>query len=192
MRIWIPVLVVVAVLAADQALKLWVMNNMVRGEDIVVADPWFILHYTLNYGIAFGLEFGARTGKVVLSLFRILALGFIGYYLMHIVRKNFSIGFLVAVAMIFAGALGNIIDSVFYGVLFQGDTWLHGRVVDMFYFPLIDTVLPPWLPIWGGERFVFFRPVFNIADAAISIGVALILLFYRKEFAQTYTKPAEQ
>ena len=183
MKLLLSLLIAAIVLVADQWLKLWVVDNMVRGQDIHLFGDWFILHYTQNYGIAFGLEFFGRSGKVFLSLFRMVAVVFIGFFLVQNARqKTTPTGFVIAIALIFSGAIGNIIDSVFYGVWFDYDTWLHGRVVDMFYLPIINTQLPGWLPIWGGERFVFFRPVFNIADAAISTGVLMVLLFYRDQF----------
>lgn len=139
-------------------------------------------------------------GKLFLSIFRIVAVGFIGYYLYSLVKKNYPFGFIACVSLILAGAIGNIIDSVFYGVIFDHSFgqvatlfpegggyagWLHGKVVDMFYFPLIETTWPDWLPIWGGQEFIFFRPIFNLADSAICVGVFLLLLFYRNTFSKS-------
>ncbi len=175
-------IVIIGVLFLDQGSKLWIKNTMYLGEEIDIIGNWFKLHFTENKGIAFGLEFGGRTGKIFLTLFRILAAGLIGYYLTYLLRKKAKTGLVISLSLILAGAIGNIIDSIFYGVFFNYETWFHGRVVDMLYFPIIKGYLPDWLPIWGGDYFVFFRPVFNIADTAITTGVILILLFYRNVF----------
>ena len=150
--------------------------------------------------MAFGIELG---GKLFLSIFRIVAVGFIGYYLYLLVKKNYQFGFIACISLIMAGAMGNIFDSVFYGVLFDHSYgqvatflpegggyagWLHGKVVDMFYFPLIKTTLPDWLPVWGGDEFIFFRPIFNLADSAICVGVFLVLIFYRHTFARSLSE----
>ncbi len=151
--------------------------------------------------MAFGLKWGGEAGKLLLTLFRIVAVSFFSYWLLNLVKKNAHWGFIISVAMIIAGAMGNIIDSIFYGVIFSEShpggpvaqlfpavggygTWLHGRVVDMLYFPLIEGVFPSWVPIWGGEYFVFFRPIFNIADFSISTGVITILLFQKRFFGK--------
>ena len=183
------VLIVMLLLLFDQLLKIWVKTHMELHESIEIT-PWFYICFTENPGMAFGIEV---IGKLFLSLFRIVAVIFIGYYLWKLVKRNYAFGFIVCISMILAGAMGNIIDSVFYGVIFDHSygqvatlfppdggygTWLHGKVVDMFYFPLIETTLPEWLPIWGGQEFVFFRPIFNLADSSICVGVFLLLLFY--------------
>jgi signal peptidase II len=134
--------------------------------------------------MAFGMEFGGEFGKLALSLFRIAAVGGIGYGLHYLIKHKYHRGLILNVALIFSGALGNIIDSVFYGKIYGYESWFHGRVVDMFYFPIAEGHFPSWLPIWGGEEFVFFRPVFNLADAAISIGVILILIFQKNYFKE--------
>lgn len=186
------------VLAVDQALKIWVKTNLSLGEEIVVFKDWFILHFVENNGMAFGFEFAGEYGKLFLSIFRIIAVIAIGWYLFRLSRRQeIPFGFLVSIALIFSGAIGNIIDSMFYGMIFNHSygqvadflpegggygTFLHGRVVDMFYFPVIQTTLPEWLPLWGGKEFIFFRPVFNIADSSITVGIFSILLFYRKQF----------
>ena len=190
------VLIVMLLLLFDQLLKIWVKTHMELHESIEIT-PWFYICFTENPGMAFGIEV---IGKLFLSLFRIVAVIFIGYYLWKLVKRNYAFGFIVCISMILAGAMGNIIDSVFYGVIFdhsygQGatlfppdggyGTWLHGKVVDMFYFPLIETTLPEWLPIWGGQEFVFFRPIFNLADSSICVGVFLLLLFYRDTFSKS-------
>lgn len=192
-----PLLIVLVVLVLDQWSKFWIKTNMFLGEEFPVLGDWFIIHFTENNGMAFGIEFGFEYGKLFLSLFRIIVVAVIGFYLFRLPRKSTSTGILITGALIFAGAVGNIIDSVFYGMAFdesynQIATFLpenggyapifYGKVVDMLYFPLIDGFFPDWLPIWGGEHFVFFRPVFNIADAAISVGIVSLLLFQRKFF----------
>lgn len=168
---------------------------MMLGESIRVTD-WFYIHFTENPGMAFGWEV---FNKAFLSVFRIIASGFILWMIARICKmKEYSIGFLFCISAIFAGAVGNIIDSIFYGVIFDHSVgqvatlfpesggyagWLHGKVVDMFYFPLIEGQFPEWVPIWGGDHFVFFRPIFNFADACISVGVVALFLFYHKSFA---------
>ncbi len=170
---------------------------MALGDEFRIAGNWFIIHFVENNGMAFGFEFAGAYGKLFLSLFRIFAVIGIGWYLIHLLRKELPLGFLISIALIFTGALGNIIDSVFYGVIFdhsygqvasvfpQGGGYsslLHGKVVDMFYFPIINGFYPDWIPILGGREFVFFRPVFNIADSSITLGIFSILLFYRRQF----------
>ena len=190
------VLIVMLLLLFDQLLKIWVKTHMELHESIEIT-PWFYICFTENPGMAFGIEV---IGKLFLSLFRIVAVVFIGYYLWKLVKRDYAFGFIACISMILAGAMGNIIDSIFYGVIFDHSygqvatlfppdggygTWLHGKVVDMFYFPLIETTLPEWLPIWGGQEFVFFRPIFNLADSSICVGVFLLLLFYRDTFSKS-------
>lgn len=190
-------LIIAAVLLIDQIVKVYIKTNFYLGEEVRVFD-WWRIHFTENNGMAFGLEFGGVWGKLALSLFRIGAVIAIGYYLKSLIEKGAKGVIVVAFSLIMAGALGNIIDSAFYGLLF-GESYgqvtsflpegggyagfLQGRVVDMLYFPLWKGYLPDWLPIWGGDYFVFFRPVFNIADSAISIGVALLILFQKQAFS---------
>jgi signal peptidase II len=197
-------IIIFLVLAVDQVLKIWIKTNLSLGEEIVVFKNWFILHFVENNGMAFGFEFAGEYGKLFLSIFRIIAVIAIGWYLFRLSRRQeIPFGFLVSIALIFSGAIGNIIDSLFYGMIFNHsygqvadflpegggyETFLHGRVVDMFYFPIIQTTLPEWLPFWGGKEFVFFRPVFNIADSSITVGIFSILLFYRKQFNTTDKK----
>jgi len=174
------------------------------GQQIRVFDGWFRIYFIENEGMAWGWKFGGEWGKMTLTLFRLIAVVFGIFYIRNILRKNYSKGFLICVALIFAGAMGNLIDSMFYGLIFEDSEkvalsrifpphgyagFLHGRVVDMLYFPIIeDKLLPDWIPVWGGERFTFFSPIFNIADASISIGVIAILLF-QKRFFQKKPEP---
>ena len=196
-------LVILLALIADQASKIWIKTHMQLYESIEVTK-WFYIYFTENNGMAFGMEL---FGKLFLSLFRIVAIGFIGYYLYTLIRKNYPFGYIATIALIFAGAMGNIIDSVFYGVLFNHSygqiatlfppdggysTFLYGKVVDMLYFPLISTTLPEWVPIWGGEEFVFFRPIFNLADSSITIGVFILVLFYRKTMSMSMESHKKQ
>tara|TARA_R110000868_G_scaffold410155_2_gene697372 strand:- start:58 stop:672 length:615 start_codon:yes stop_codon:yes gene_type:complete len=193
----LALLVIGIVLILDQASKIWVKTNMQLSEEIPVLGDWFIIHFTENNGMAFGIEFAGEYGKLFLTLFRIVAVSLIGIYLFRMPKKGASKGLMVSGALIFAGALGNIIDSVFYGVFFNDSYFqlatflpeeggysklLFGKVVDMLYFPLYEGFLPHWMPFWGGDYFIFFRPVFNLADSAITIGVTSILLFHRSFF----------
>jgi len=181
----------------DQILKIWIKTHYILGEESQIFE-WFIIHFTENNGMAFGMEFGGYTGKKILTIFRIIVVGIGIKYIFNLTKSGFSNGASIALGFIIGGAIGNIIDSSFYGIIFNESynnvasfmpeaggysSLLHGKVVDMFYFPLINSHFPNWLPIWGGEHFIFFRPVFNIADAGISIGIFMILLFYRKEFS---------
>jgi signal peptidase II len=203
-RYRIPVLTVLLILITDQFIKIYIKLNYPLGEVGRLAN-WCIIHFTENPGMAFGLEFGGEVGKLTLSVFRILAcIGGI-YYVRKIVKRKEHAGFIFSVSLILAGAIGNILDSAFYGLIFdRGTTFhpdfqeylpydgvakiagagyaslMHGCVVDMFYFPLFNGRFPEWLPIWGGEDFQFFRPIFNLADASITAGVAIIILFQKK------------
>ncbi|WP_199140136.1 lipoprotein signal peptidase [Pedobacter sp. ASV12] len=179
-----PLIVILLVLIADQALKTWIKTHMYLQQEYKIIGNWFIIHFTENNGMAFGLEFGGEFGKLALSIFRIIAVAGIGYGLHYLIKRKYHRGLIMNVALIFAGALGNIIDSVFYGVIYKYESLFHGRVVDMLYFPILRGTFPSWLPVWGGEPFEFFRPVFNLADASISIGVIAILLFQKRYFKE--------
>ncbi|RQO72203.1 lipoprotein signal peptidase [Pedobacter sp. KBW06] len=179
-----PLLIIFFVLLADQVLKTWIKTNMFLGQEFKIIGDWFIIHFTENNGMAFGLEFGGEFGKLSLSLFRIAAVAGIGYALHYLIQRKYHRGLILNVALIFSGAVGNIIDSVLYGKIYGYESWFHGRVVDMFYFPILQGNFPAWVPIWGGEDFIFFRPVFNIADAAISVGVVIILIYQKTYFKE--------
>ena len=183
-------------LVVDQLLKFWIKTNMFLGQEFKIFD-WFIIHFTENNGMAFGLEFGGDTGKIILSLFRIIVIVWGFSYITTLTKSKLPNGLLIALGLVFGGAIGNIIDGVFYGVLFNDSynqiaeflpaiggysTFLMGKVVDMFYFPIINSHFPNWVPVFGGDHFIFFRPVFNVADAGISVGMFLLILFYRKYF----------
>ena len=184
--------IIFAVLIIDQIIKIWVKTHMFWHESIRITD-WFFIYFTENNGMAFGMEF---IGKLFLTSFRIVAVALIIWYLVKIIRQNLKTGYIVCISLILAGAIGNIIDCVFYGVIFSESThgtiatfvpvgegyseWLYGKVVDMFYFPIIDTNWPEWMPFVGGEHFIFFSPIFNFADAAISCGIIALILFYSK------------
>lgn len=193
-KAWMAVAIVVAILLIDQIIKIEVKTNMTLGEAKRVTD-WFYIEFIENNGMAYGMKF---INKLVLSLFRLFAIGLIGYYLAKIIKKNVApLGYIVLIAMVLAGAAGNLIDCLFYGLIFDASTpftvsqfvpfgegystFLHGKVVDMFYFPIIQTTWPEWVPYFGGSEYVFFSPVFNFADACISVGVVALLLFYRKQ-----------
>lgn len=190
-------LLIFLLLLVDQVSKIYVKTNFVLGEEVTVFN-WFKIHFIENEGMAWGTKLPGEYGKLFLTVFRIFAVGGIGYWLWDSVRNHKSSNYLiVAIALIFAGALGNIIDSVFYGVIFNDSyqqlavmfseepygTWFHGQVVDMFYFPIIkDFPMPEWVPFIGGRPFTFFNAIFNIADVAISTGVGILIVFNKKVF----------
>ena len=196
---------IVLLLLVDQAIKFAVKLNMTIGESIPVFGDWFQICFIENNGMAFGMQFGGSVGKLALSLFRVVLIGAIIVYLRKLVRKNETpTGVLVGLSLVLVGALGNVIDCLFYGEIFSASTYtkvaqlfppdggytglLYGKVVDMFYFPIINTTWPDWMPYCGGEEFIFFRPVFNFADACISVSVIYMLIFQRDFFAQEETK----
>lgn len=191
------ILFVIVILIMDQALKIWVKTHMEIGDEIYIFGQRGMLHFIENNGMAFGMEMGGKAGKLVLSIFRIIAIIGIGWFLVSIIRKKANTGLVIAVSAILVGALGNLIDSAFYGMIFSESytspavmfppgggysSFLQGRVVDMFYFPVIQTHWPDWSPFRPGESFIFFRPVFNIADSAITCGVISILIWQKKMF----------
>ena len=193
-------LIVIAILLIDQAIKIWVKTSMTLHESIHVTD-WFYITFIENMGMAFGMQLGS---KIVLSLFRVVAIGVLGYYIWQQVKSNARTGYIVCLSLVLAGAAGNLIDCMFYGMIFNESSpyylsylvdfgtgyapFLMGKVVDMFYFPLIETEWPTWMPFVGGQHFVFFSPVFNFADASISVSVVLLLLFYREEISKISLK----
>jgi signal peptidase II len=191
------VLLIFMILLTDQILKIWIKTHMVIGQEIHLFGNWGILHFIENNGMAFGMEMGGKPGKLILSVFRVVAIFGIGWFLSTLIAKKANFGLILAVSAILAGAIGNIIDSAFYGMIFSESfsqhailfppgggysSFLHGRVVDMFYFPIINTHWPQWSPFRPGESLVFFRPVFNIADSSITCGVLSIILFQKKMF----------
>ncbi|MBS1621699.1 MAG: lipoprotein signal peptidase [Bacteroidetes bacterium] len=201
-------LFVAIIIIADQALKIWIKTSYPTGEVLrVFGSSWFRLHFIENPGMAWGWKFGNETGKMILTLFRLAAVIFGTWYLSKIVKQKHSRGFIICAALIYAGALGNLIDSMFYGLIFDKGLhydptireyvsysgvasfsssgyagFLHGSVVDMLYFPIINSHFPSWLPVIGGDQFEFFSPIFNIADASISIGVITLLIFQKRFF----------
>ena len=195
-RGWLAALLVLAILIIDQVIKIWVKTHMTLHEQIEILS-WFKIVFIENNGMAYGMEIGS---KLVLSIFRIIAIAFLGYYIVLQVRKQARWGYLICLSMVIAGATGNIFDSMFYGLIFNSSSefyqsyfvpfgtgyapFLMGKVVDMFYFPIITTTWPTWVPFVGGQPYVFFSPIFNFADASISVGVVMLLLFFRKEISE--------
>ena len=194
------VLLVIAILLIDQIIKILVKTGMELHESIRVTN-WFYISFIENNGMAWGMQIGP---KLLLSLFRVIAIAFLGYYIWLQAKKKARWGYIICLVMVLAGATGNLIDCMFYGLGFEASTpfsvshwvglgngyapFLMGKVVDMFYFPIIQTTWPDWMPFWGGEEFIFFSPVFNFADASISVGVVALLLFYRKELVKISLK----
>ena len=199
----LAVLIIIAILLIDQIIKIWVKTSMTLHESIQITD-WFYITFIENMGMAFGMQLGS---KIVLSLFRVVAIAVLGYYIWLEVGKKAKTGYIVCLSMILAGAAGNLIDCMFYGLVFNASSpfylsyfvpfgtgyapFLMGKVVDMFYFPLIEADWPQWVPLVGGDHFIFFSPVFNFADSAISVGVVLLLLFYREEVSKINLKKTE-
>ncbi len=195
-RSTIVILTILFVLIIDQAVKIYVKTHFFYGETYSIFGlSWAKLHFVENKGMAYGLSFGGDTGKLILSVFRIVLVGFLFYLINQLIKNKEKKGVIICLSLIIAGAIGNIIDSSFYGLVFSESIYngeiaqfmpegggytgfLHGRVVDMLYFPMINTILPSWVPFWGGERFSFFDPVFNIADSSIFVGVLSLILFF--------------
>ena len=192
------ILFMLLILLADQVVKIWIKTHFVMGQEYHFLGRYGMIHFIENNGMAFGMEMGGKPGKLILSIFRLLAIIAIGWYLTGLVRRKANTGLILAVSAIMAGAIGNIIDSAFYGMIFSQSSYdqvavlfpqgggyapfLHGKVVDMFYFPVINTQWPDWSPFRAGESLIFFRPVFNLSDSAITCGVLSIIIFQKKMF----------
>lgn len=203
------------ILFIDQVLKVYIKTHYYMGQETVLFEslPWFRLHFVENEGMAYGWKLGGTWGKIALTTFRLVAVIIGTFYLLSIIKKHYHKGYIICVTFIYAGAIGNLIDSLFYGMVFEFsdvyaqnlakgfweegfkggyESFLHGRVVDMLYFPIIENGrFPDWLPIWGGESFEFFRPVFNIADTAISGGVFALIIFQNRFFPETKSQKEE-
>lgn len=201
--------IICCIVIADQVLKIYIKTHYHAGESHPVLGNWFQLYFIENEGMAYGWKFGGEWGKMILTLFRLGAVIFGIFYIRKIIEKKYHKGFIICVALIFAGALGNLIDSMFYGLIFEKSSmetyniakmfpahgyagFLHGNVVDMLYFPIIHTQLPSWIPIWGGNNFDFFSPIFNLADASISTGIIAIFVFQKYFFKFNSSKTNQQ
>lgn len=192
----VAIIITLAILIIDQIIKIEVKTSMTLHESIRITD-WFFITFIENKGMAFGMSV---MPKIILSLFRLVAICFLSWYIAKVIKRGARMVYVVILAMILAGATGNLVDCMFYGLIFTESEpfiisqfvdfgsgyapFLEGKVVDMFYFPIITTTLPDWVPFWGGDYFVFFSPVFNFADAAISVGVVALAIFCRKELAE--------
>ncbi|MDR1116312.1 MAG: lipoprotein signal peptidase [Tannerella sp.] len=200
--LWGAALAVILLLICDQIVKIWVKTHMQLGESIEIFS-WFKIYFTENPGMAFGIEL---VDTYILTIFRIIIVSLFGVFIIKLIKRNFKFGFILCASMILAGALGNIIDCTFYGVLFDHSyghvatfmpegggysTILNGKVVDMLYFPLIRTTWPSWIPVWSGQELVFFRPIFNVADSSICVSVFILLLFYRQSLSMVFSKEKE-
>jgi signal peptidase II len=200
-------LIILLIVVADQVVKIFIKTHYHIGESHRVFGHWFQLYFIENEGMAYGWKLGGEFGKMALTLFRLAAVIFGVYYIKRIVERKYNPAFIVCVALIFAGALGNLIDSMFYGLIFESSSafpytvanifpahgyagFLHGKVVDMLYFPIINTHFPSWFPVWGGQSFEFFSPIFNIADASISVGIISIFVFQKRFFSNPSPRPS--
>ena len=202
------ILLIVGIVVIDQVLKFWIKTHMFVGQEYDILGHWFRIHFIENEGMAYGLSFGGSIGKIALTLFRLGAVIFGFVILKRLIREGFHKGLVICGAMILAGAIGNLVDSLFYGMLFSSSSYtqiaqlfppqggyahfLQGKVVDMLYFPLYEGFLPNWIPFKGGEYFIFFQPVFNVADASISVGVITILLFQKTFFQRKIPIPSPE
>lgn len=198
-RSHIVIILISAMLLIDQVVKIWIKTHWTLDYHVDVLGDWFYLRFIENPGAAFGMELGGEYGKLILSVFRIFAVGVLGWYIVRLIKRKAGMGVIVGFTMIFAGAMGNILDSAFYGLIFSESTvssvaqvfpegggyagFLHGKVVDMLYFPIWHGVFPSWLPWIGSEPFLFFSPIFNFADSYITCGVIYMMLFERKFFS---------
>lgn len=200
----LAVLTILIAIVLDQVIKIYVKTHFILGEEVLIFD-WFRIHFVENNGMAMGFEFGGRTGKLFLTLFRIIAVGLIIYWLSSTIKRKVHNAVVIGISLIFSGAVGNIIDSIFYGVIFnhpkhsvaklfpettQGE-FFYGKVVDMFYFPIWEGILPDWIPFIGGEMYTFFQYIFNPADSYITIGVVLLFIFSKQAFPKEETKEVE-
>lgn len=197
----IAIAIILGILILDQVLKIWIKTNFTLGQELNIIGDKIKLHFVENEGMAFGMTFGGSWGKLFLSLFRVVAISLLIYYLCKIIKAGENLFYIICISLIIAGATGNLIDSAFYGLIFNESTYyqvatmfppeggyapfLHGKVVDMFYCPIIETTYPTWFPFVGGKEFLFFRPVFNVANSAITVSVFLLLIFYKRIFGES-------